>query len=66
MEYWKLKLRSAKNVVLSDHLFSKKQKRKSSKPACLLDFLAESEGFEPSWDCSQTDFEDSRGKIFDP
>ena len=30
--------------------FLKTKKRKSSKPACLLDFLAESEGFEPSCD----------------
>ena len=37
-----------------------RQKRKAykrRKPACRLIFLAQREGFEPSWDCSQTDFE---------
>ena len=38
----------------------KKAKRKAykrHKPACRLIVLAQREGFEPSWDCSQTDFE---------
>ena len=37
-----------------------RQKRKvykRHKSACRLIFLAQREGFEPSWDCSQTDFE---------
>ncbi|MDD4494668.1 MAG: hypothetical protein PHV32_10060, partial [Eubacteriales bacterium] len=33
--------------------------KKVQKPAWLLDLLAERAGFEPAWDCSQTDFENS-------
>jgi len=39
------------------------EKKKSSKPAWLLDFLAEAVGFEPTSPCGLPDFELFEGKF---
>ncbi len=38
-------------------LMGKKKSLQTAQIRLQTDFLAQREGFEPSWDCSQTDFE---------